>query len=190
MPGPSLTHTAAADQRPSTSGISPETGHGVWCQRQQPVDGVLDFGVSEHLHQLDCFFHLLVEVIGSEGHLSWRQRGLFVGGDLVGVVQYGPVPVGADLHRTRRLPLVTEGVHVAHDRVADLVVGFGEDIHWADISHLVHGGHQRNIGVGHVSDAVGPDTASDDHVFSLDGSLVGDYCFDFATAVGAGACRQ
>ena len=63
-----------------------------------PLMGVLDFGVTEHVHQLDRFFHLLVEVIGSEGHLGWRQRGLFVGRDLVGVVQYGPVTVGTDLH--------------------------------------------------------------------------------------------
>ena len=84
------------------------------------------------------------------------------------------------------MPLVTEGVHVAHDRVADLVVGFGKDVYRPDISHLVHGGHERDVGVGHGRDAVGPHTASDYHVFGFDGSLVGDHCFNLATTVGPG----
>ena len=82
--------------------------------------------------------------------------------------------VGADLHRAGRLSLVAKGVHVADDRVADLVVGLGEDVHRPDIGHLVDGGHERDHGPGHVGDAVRPDTAGDDDVPGLDGALVGD----------------
>ena len=73
------------------------------------------------------------------------------------------------------MPLIAKGVHVSDDRVADLVIGLGQDVDGTDVGHLVHGGHQRDGGTGHVGDAVGPDAAGDDHVIGLDGALVGDY---------------
>ena len=94
--------------------------------------------------------------------------------------------VRADLHRAGRLTLVAEGVHVADDRVADLVVGLGEHVDRADIGHLVHGGNERDVGVGHVGDLVGPDATGDDDVLGVDGALVGDDAGDLAAAVGPG----
>ena len=82
--------------------------------------------------------------------------------------------VRADLHGAGRLPLVAEGVHVPDDRVADLVVGLGQDVHRADVGHLVDGGDQRDGGTGHVGDPVGPDSAGDHDVFGRNGALVRD----------------
>jgi len=95
------------------------------------------------------------------------------------------VGVRADLHRSCGLALVAEGVHVAHDRVTDLVVGLSEDVDGADIGHLVHGGHQRDVGVGHVGDAVRPHAAGDDHVLGGDRALVGDDGLDPAPPIRA-----
>ena len=160
-----------------------ETRHGVGGEGEQTVDGVLDLGVAEHVHQLDGLFHLLVEVVGGEGHLGRTERGLFVRRDLVGVVQDRAVGVGADLHRAGRLALVAEGVHIADDRVADLVVGLGEHIERADVGHLVHGRDERDVGVGHVGDLVRPHTAGDHDVLGVDRALVGDDTGDLAPTV-------
>ena len=78
-----------------------QTRHGVGGERQQAVGGVLDLGVAQHVHQLDGLLHLGVEVVGRERHLGGRQRRLLVGRDVVGVVEDGPVGVGAHLHGAR-----------------------------------------------------------------------------------------
>ena len=159
-----------------------EARHRIGRQGEQAVDGVLELGVTEHVHQLDGLFHLLVEVVGGERHLGGRQGRFVVRGDLVGVVQDRPVGVAADLHRAGRLALVAERVHVPDDRVADLVVGLDQHVDGADVGHLVHGRHQRDVGVGHVGDAVRPHAAGDDDVLGLDRALVGDDGFDLAHA--------
>ena len=159
-----------------------QAGHGVGRQRQQAVDGVADLGVAQHVHQLDGLLHLLVEVIGRERHLGWRQGRLLVGGDVVGMVQDRPVGVGTDLHRAGRLALVAERVHVAHDGIADLVVGLGEHVDRTHIGHLMHRRHERDVGARHVGDPVGPHAAGNHHVVGLDRPLVGDHCRDRAHA--------
>ena len=156
--------------------------HGVGCERQQAVDRVLDLGIAEHVHQFDGLFHLHVEVVGREGHLGGRQRRFGIRRNLVGVVQDRTVGVAADLHRAGRLALVAERVHVANDRIADLIVGFDEDVHRADVGHLVHGGDERDVCAGHVCDAVRPDAAGDHDVLGLDRALVGHDGFDRAHA--------
>ena len=90
--------------------------------------------------------------------------------------------VRPDLHGARGLPLITEGVHVTDDRIANLVVGLGEDVHGAHVGHLVDGGNQRNGGTGHVGDAVGPDATGHDHVVGLDGAFVGHHGLDGGNA--------
>ena len=83
-----------------------------------------------------------------------------------------------DLHGTRGLPFITEGIHVTDDWIADFVVGLSEDVHGAYIGHLVDGGNQRNGGTSHIGDAVGPDATGHDHVVSLDGAFVGHHGLD------------
>ena len=43
-----------------------EHRHRVRGERQQAVDRVLDFGVAEHVHQLDRLLHLRVEIVVRE----------------------------------------------------------------------------------------------------------------------------
>jgi len=156
--------------------------HCVGGQREQTVDGVLDLGVTEHFHELDGFFHLLIEVVGRERHLGGGERGFVVRRNLVRVVQDWAVSVGADLHGACGLALVAEGVHVTNDRVADLVVRFDQHVDSADVGHLVHGGDEWDVGVGHVGHAVRPDAAGDDDVLGFDRALVGHDGLDLAHA--------
>ena len=148
--------------------------HGVRREGEEAVDGVPDLRLAQHVHQLDGRLHLRIEVVIGERHLGRREGRLLVGRDLVRVVEDRPVAVRADLHGAGRLPLVAEGVHVPDDRVADLVVGLGQDVHRADVGHLVDGGDQRDGGTGHVGDPVGPDSAGDHDVFGRNGALVRD----------------
>ena len=37
--------------------------HRVWCERQESVDGVLDFGIAKHFHEVNCLFHLWIKVV-------------------------------------------------------------------------------------------------------------------------------
>ena len=62
--------------------------------------------------------------------------------------------VRADLHRARALTLVAEGIHVTNDRVADLVVGLGKNVHRANVGHLVNRWYKRNGGACHVGNTV------------------------------------
>ena len=52
--------------------------HRVWGKTQETIDGVLDLGVAEKIHQLDRGFHLRIEVVLGEGHLRWGERCFFV----------------------------------------------------------------------------------------------------------------
>ena len=72
-------------------------------------------------------FELLVEVFGRERQLGRRQARLLDRRDVVGTVEDRAVRVGAHLHRAAGLALVAERVHVADDRVGDLVAGCFED---------------------------------------------------------------
>ena len=97
-------------------------------------------------------------------------------------MQDGTVGVAADFHGPGRLAFVAEGVHVANDRVADLVVGLDQDIHGADVGHLVHGGNEGDVGVGQVGDLVRPHAAGNHDVLGLDRAFIGDDSFDLAHA--------
>ena len=152
--------------------------HGVRGEGEESVDGVLDLGVPEHLHQLDGLFHRRVEVVLAEGQLGGREGGLLVRRDGVGVVEDRSVGVGPDLHRSGGLALVAEGVHVAHDRVADFVVGGRQDVDGSDVGHLVDGRGEGDRGPGHVGQTVGPHTTCDNHVIRYDPAPVGDHGVD------------
>ena len=82
------------------------------------------------------------------------------------------VSVGADFHRARGLPLVAERVHVTNNRVADLALRLGEDVHWTDVGHLVDGRHERDGGAGHVGNTVRPDATGDNDVLGFNPALV------------------
>ena len=82
--------------------------------------------------------------------------------------------VGSDLHRAVLLALVHEGVHVAHDGVADLVAGGAEEVDRADVRHLVDCRRERNRGAGQLRDAGAPHPAGDDRVLDLDRAPGGD----------------
>ena len=125
------------------------------------------------IRSIACF-DLLVEVVGGERQLGGRQRRLLVRRDVVGVVEDRAVGVRADLHRAGRLALVAERVHVADDRVGDLLVGLLQDVDRADVGHLVHRRRERDVGAGHRRDARAPHAAGDRDVLGLDAALVGD----------------
>ncbi len=72
------------------------------------------------------------------------------------------------------MPFVTERVHVANNRVADLALRFGKHVHRANVSHLVHSRHERDRCASHVCYTVRPNTASHDDIFGLDPALVRD----------------
>ena len=86
--------------------------------------------------------------------------------------------VGPDLHRSGGLALVAEGVHVAHDRVPDFVVGGRQDVDGSDVGHLVDGRGEGDRGPGHVGQTVGPHTTCDNHVIRYDPAPVGDHGVD------------
>ena len=157
--------------------------HGIGRQAEQAVDGVLDLGVAEHIHQLDGLFHLLVEVVGGKGHLGRCERRFLVRRNLVGVMKDRSVSIRAHLHRTGRLALVAERVHVADDRIANLVVGFSENVHRANVSHLVNGRDERNRCSSHVGDAVAPHATRNNDVVGFDPAAVGHDSADLLRSI-------
>ena len=90
------------------------------------------------------------------------------------MVEDRPVGVRPDLHRSRRLALVAERVHVADDRVGDLLVRLHEGVDRTDVGHLVDRRSQRDRRPGHRREAWAPHAAGDRHVLALDATLVGD----------------
>jgi hypothetical protein len=88
------------------------------------------------------------------------------------------VGIGTHLYRPGRLPLVHEGVHVAHDRIADLVAGLGQDRDRADVDHLMHCRRERDGGASHPSDERRPHTAGHHDVLACHPAPVGDHRLD------------
>ena len=170
-PGPSLTHTAAADQRPRTSGVSPRIGRPSGVSESRPLIAYLMptdssptiSGISSSACSICCD-----EVVLGERQLGRRQRRLLDRGDLVGVVQDRAVGVRADLEPAAVLALVHVRVHVAHDRELDRALGAGEVRHRADVDHLVDGRRERDRRAGHARQARAPDAAGDHHDVGLD----------------------
>ena len=157
-PGPSLTHTAAADQRPFTSGVSPSSGRPSGVSESRPLIAYLmpDRLVVQHLRdQLERVLHLLREVVLRERQLGRRERRLLDGRDLLGVVEDRPVGVRADLEPAPVLALVHVRVHVADDRELDHALRVLEVRHRADVDHLVHGRRQRDRRTGHAARSSG-----------------------------------
>ncbi len=154
----------------------PQQRHAVGSEREEAVDGVLDLRpLQDRRHQLEGVFELGIEVVGGERELGRRKPGLVEGGDGLGSMEDGAVGVGSHLHGTRRLPLVHEGVHVPHDRVADLVAGLGQDRNRSHVDHLMHGRRERDRGPGHRRDHRRPHPAGHHHVFALDAAAVGHH---------------
>ena len=76
-PGPSLTQTAAADQRPFDLGKLAEDRHAVGRQGEDPVDRVLDADrlvADDRRHQLERLLQLQREVLLRERELGRRER--------------------------------------------------------------------------------------------------------------------
>ena len=82
--------------------------------------------------------------------------------------------VGADLHRAAGLPLVHEGVHVAHDREGQFLARFLQDRDRADVDHLVDRRSQGDGGAGHPGDPGAPNPAGDHDIVGVDPAPVGD----------------
>ena len=80
--------------------------------------------------------------------------------------------IRADLEVAAVLALVHVGVHVAHDREADLADGVRELRDGPDADHLVDRRGERDGGTGHPRDARAPHAAGDDHDLRLDVALV------------------
>ena len=167
-------HRGGAPQVAHLDGLA-EHRVGVGGEAEQTVDGVLDLGVAEHLHQLDGLLHLRVEVLVGEGQFGGAERRRLVARDVVGAHEDGAVGVAAHLHRAGRLTLVAERVHVADDRERELGVGLDQHVDRPHVGHLVHGGGERDAGTCHRGDARAPHTTRDDHVLGLDAALVGDH---------------
>ena len=64
-------HRCCRPEVPHLGGLA-ETRHGIGGEREQTVDGVLDLGVAEHVHQLNGRLHLVIEVVRGERHLRRR----------------------------------------------------------------------------------------------------------------------
>ena len=86
--------------------------------------------------------------------------------------------VGAHLHRVVALPLVHEHVHVAHDRVADLVAGFSQQVDRSHVGHLVHRRGERDVGAGQGGHTRAPYSAGDHHLLHLEPTAVGHHGAD------------
>ncbi|CAB4836164.1 unannotated protein [freshwater metagenome] len=147
---------------------------GVGGEAEQTVDRVADLGIAEHLHQLDGLLHLRIEIVVGERQFGWGQRRGSDRGDVVRAHQDWSVGIAADLHRSGRLTLVAERVHIADDREGQFLTGLLQDVDRADVGHLMHGRGERNVGTGHLGDARAPHTAGDDHVVGLDRAAIGD----------------
>ena len=164
-----------------------EDRHAVGGEGEQAVDCVLLLRtlVADDLrHELECVLVLVGEVVGREGELRGRQRGLGVRGDLLCVVEDRAVGVGADLQARAVLALVHVGVHVADDGVLQVALGVGEHRDGADVLHLVHGRRERDLGAGHGGELAAPAAGGDDDVLGVDGALVGDDGLDVAVLDG------
>ena len=182
-PGPSFTHTAAADQSPFTSGSLAEDRHPVGRQGDEPVDRVLhaDGLVADDLgHQLERVLHLSGEVGLRERELRRRQRGLLDRRDLLRVVEDRAVGVRADLEADAVLALVHEHVHVAHDRELDRARRRLEPRHRADVDHLVDGRRERDVRSGHLREQRAPHAACDHDDLGLDHAARGVHAPDAA----------
>ena len=104
-PGPSLTHTAAADQRPFTSGVSPRSGIPSGVSEMRPLIAYFtptDSSPTISGISSSASLHLRVEVLLRERELGRRERRLLDRGDLLGVVEDRAVRVRADLEARRR----------------------------------------------------------------------------------------
>ena len=73
-------------------------GHCIWRQREQTVDRIFDFGVTEHVHQLDCLLHLRIKIILSERQLGGRERRRFIRWNVVWVHENRTVRITTDFH--------------------------------------------------------------------------------------------
>ena len=150
--------------------------HGVGGEGEEAVDGVADLGLRKDVgHQLEGLLHLLVEVLVREGHLGGGEERLAERGDFVGMVEDGPVGVGPHLHGAGCLAFVHVGVHVPHDREADLRPGLLEDRDGPHVDHLVDGRGERDRGPRHPGDPGAPHPAGHQHVVRLDPALVGHH---------------
>ena len=99
-----------------------------------------------------------------------------------GRTRMGPMGVGAHLHRLVALPLVHEHVHVAHDRVADLVAGLAHQVDRTHVRHLVHCRRERNVRAGHGRQARAPHAGRDHHLIHGDRAAVGRHRADAGPA--------
>src|SRR5262249_47047226 len=68
---------------------------------------------------------------------------------------------------TAVLTLIHVLVNIADDWVADLPFCTGEQRHWADVHHLMHGRRERETGACHAPDPRAPNAAADDDYFRL-----------------------
>ena len=170
-PGPSFTHTAAADQSPCTSGVSPSSGSPSGVSESSPLIAYLmPTDSSPRISGTSCkrVLELQLEVLLRERQLGRRERRLLDRRDLVGLVEDRPVRVRADLEPLPVLALVHVRVHVADDRELDRGLRRQEPRHRADVDHLVHGRRQRDRRAGHPRDARAPDAARDHDELGLD----------------------
>ena len=140
-PGPSLTHTAAADQRPFTSGVSPRIG--------------IPSGVSEMSPLIACFTPTdsspTISGISSSASASCGSKSACVNGNSVGDSAASSMEgISSGSWRIERcayepisrlgavLALVHDHVHVADDRELDRPARRLEARHRPDVDHLVH----------------------------------------------------
>ena len=114
--------------------------------------------------------HLGVEVRSRERELGRGERSRLDRRDLLGIVVDRAVRVRADLEACAVLPLVHEGIHVADDRILDLLARRGEARHRPDVDHLVNHRNERDVCAGHAREERAPDTAGDDDGLRLDRS--------------------
>ncbi len=120
--GPSLTQTAAADQRPLTSGVSPSSGMPSGVSAMRPL--IAYFTPTDSSPTISGMSVSASSIWGSkssgrERELGRRQGRVLDRGDLLGVMEDRAVGVRADLEADPVLALVHQDVHVPDDRELD-----------------------------------------------------------------------
>ena len=89
--------------------------------------------------------------------------------------------IAAHLHGARRLALVAEGVHVADNRVGQLLVRLDEHVERPDVDHLVDSRRERDGGPRHLGQLGTPHAAGDRDRAAFDASPVGHHSRDAGT---------
>ena len=163
-PGPSLTHTAAADHRPLTSGVSPSSGSPSGVSERMPLIAYLMptdssptiSGISSSACSICCWKSSSVNGNSVGESAASSIDGISSGSWRIGRCAYEPI--SSPLPSWRSYMFVSMSRTIGNSIVALRAL---EARHRADVDHLVHRRRQRDRRAGHPRDPRAPDAAAD-----------------------------